>query len=271
MAGPAVIKTDAEMLLALKSHFSSPEYVLLPQVRNGAGFSATRTADAIAMSVWPSRGLSLFGIEIKVSRSDWMRELRNPKKAEEIAQFVDHWYLAVGSEDIVQDAELPPTWGLLVPGKKPNTLRIKTPAPKLEAKPMSRTFLACLLKKTVEVVVPLGEVEAEIKRRVAAQTAVFEETTRMQLERELDRDSLKQKVFEYEEAHRAFTEATGIPMTRAHLSNLKAYAKAFRLLQWSGIQDWVWHTIHQLEETTKSLKDLRSAIPAEEKPKENAA
>jgi hypothetical protein len=53
------------MCLALRTFYSQPEHVLIPQVRNGTGFTSTRTADAIAMVVWPSRGFALTGIEIK--------------------------------------------------------------------------------------------------------------------------------------------------------------------------------------------------------------
>ena len=49
---------------ALKTRYNSPEYCLLPQVRNSTGYSSkVRTADAIAMSLWPSRGLTLTGFE----------------------------------------------------------------------------------------------------------------------------------------------------------------------------------------------------------------
>ena len=49
---------------ALKTRYNSPEYCLLPQVRNSTGYSSkVRTADAIAMSLWPSRGLTLTGFK----------------------------------------------------------------------------------------------------------------------------------------------------------------------------------------------------------------
>src|SRR5438876_1169784 len=73
------------------------------------------SADALAMSLWPSRGLELHGFEIKASRADWRTELRNPETADEIATRCDRWWIVAGSADIVTDGELPPTWGLLVP------------------------------------------------------------------------------------------------------------------------------------------------------------
>ena len=43
--------------------------------------------------VWPSRGLYLHGFEIKVHRNDWLRELKNPAKAEEIAGYCHFWWV----------------------------------------------------------------------------------------------------------------------------------------------------------------------------------
>lgn len=92
---------------------NGPAWAFVPGVRNAAGFAATRTADAIAMSLWPSRGLELHGFEIKCSRSDWIRELKNPAKAEQFMTLVDRWWLVVADAKIVQPGELPDTWGLL--------------------------------------------------------------------------------------------------------------------------------------------------------------
>lgn len=53
---------------ALGKTFLSPSYAMLTQVRNGTGMSRNaRTADAMFMSLWPSRGIYLAGIEVKVS------------------------------------------------------------------------------------------------------------------------------------------------------------------------------------------------------------
>ena len=44
-----------------------------------------RTADMMAISTWPSRGLYAVGIEIKVNSSDLAKELASPSKADDIA------------------------------------------------------------------------------------------------------------------------------------------------------------------------------------------
>lgn len=104
-----------EITERLSKTFSVPNYGFITQVRSGTGNGSCRTADAMAMSLWPSRGLHLLGFEVKVSRTDWINELKNPSKAEEIAKFCHEWYLVVNSPDIVKEGELPATWGLIVP------------------------------------------------------------------------------------------------------------------------------------------------------------
>jgi hypothetical protein len=122
----------------------SPAWAFIPQVRDAAGFQATRTLDAIACGLWPSRGLELQGFEIKCSRSDWLSELKNPAKAEAFIPYLDRFYIVVANANIVADGELPDGWGLLVAQKTRIVTRVQ--AQKQEALPIPRTMLAALLK-----------------------------------------------------------------------------------------------------------------------------
>lgn len=81
--------TEAKVTELLRQRHSAPgnggagEHAFLAQVRNAAGFDANRTFDAVTVGLWPSRGLPVDVWEIKVSRSDWLNELRKPAKAED--------------------------------------------------------------------------------------------------------------------------------------------------------------------------------------------
>lgn len=135
--------------ISLAEKFGPPEFAFLPQVRNGTGYGRqVRTADALAMSLWPSRGIDLHGFELKESRSDWIREKKNPEKAEEIARFCDFWWLVVRDAALVKDGELPTSWGLLAP--KGSSLAIFKPAARLKAKPVSKIFVAAVLRVASE-------------------------------------------------------------------------------------------------------------------------
>jgi hypothetical protein len=110
--------TEAEMIRLLGQRYNvdagnGPRYVGAPHVRSHAGFDARRTCDYVAMDMWPSKGLALHGHEVKVSRSDWLRELKDPSKSAEFMQHCDYWWL-VCPRGVAQPDELPQGWGMLV-------------------------------------------------------------------------------------------------------------------------------------------------------------
>lgn len=155
--------STATLAALVREKFPAPEFALLFEVRNGTGVRATtRYADAIAMSTWPSRGLELQGIEIKASRGDWLREKKNPEKAEEIFRYCDRWWVVAPAKDIVPPAELPPRWGLMVPHG--NSLRAVVVAEKLEPQPVNRAFLAALFRAAMNSSVPAEIIERERKK-----------------------------------------------------------------------------------------------------------
>lgn len=184
-----------DLLRALPLRFPSKEYALLPQVRNCTGFGGSiRTADALAVSLWPSRGIHLSGIEIKVSRGDWNRERAMPEKAEELAQYCDFWWI-VAPKGVVPVSDLPPTWGLLeFDGQK---WRAPKTAKKLKPKPLGREFLASVMRKVAEVSVPISEIEATVAEKVkAVKERIADDAKWLRTEHEV----LKKRITVFEEA-----------------------------------------------------------------------
>lgn len=156
-----------EIIAALADKYKAPEYALLTEVRNRTGYGGqVRSADAMAMSLYPSRGLELHGFEVKASRADWTKELSQPDKAEAICQFCDRWWIVVGDAAIIKPGELPPTWGLLVP--RGDKLVVQVEAPKLVAQPFTRAFLAGLMRNLSESSVSREELGAMYDRGVKA-------------------------------------------------------------------------------------------------------
>src|SRR3990172_8422460 len=180
--------TAAEILVALQDRFCSPQYAFLPAVRDRTGLGGGRTADAMAMSLWPSRGLELFGFEIKVSRMDWLRELKSPEKSEELFSYCDRWYVAVSDKAIVHDGELPPTWGLMIPRGQQMIVEIE--AKKLQAAPLERVFVAALLRRANAVCPNTLAVQAATKRTREECQKDCEE--RRKVERKHDAEDLEQ-------------------------------------------------------------------------------
>jgi hypothetical protein len=147
--------TERAMLDLLRDRYTvdagnGPRYVFAEHVRNYCGFAGygttvpLRTADAMAVDLWPSSGHLVHGFEVKVSRSDWLTELKDPEKAEAFRPFVDHWWLVVPDATIVRD-DLPAGWGLLVLTNG-GTLRARKRAPRLDRQPMPFGMTAAWLR-----------------------------------------------------------------------------------------------------------------------------
>jgi hypothetical protein len=145
---PATL-TEADITGALydryrQVHGNGRRYAVAAAVRSHAGFDARRTADFVAMDLWPSKGLALHGHEIKVSRSDWLRELAEPAKAAEFIPYMHYWWAVVSGPRIVRDGELPDGWGLMV--MRGPALAVVCKAPRRDARPLTPSRLAALLR-----------------------------------------------------------------------------------------------------------------------------
>lgn len=148
--------TERSMLDLIHQRYSKvnpgngPRYVVAEHVRNQCGFGGywgtgpLRTADALVVDLWPSSGHLVHGFEVKVSRSDWLTELKDPEKAEAFRPYCDHWWLAVPDAAIVRD-DLPVGWGLLA--LAPNgSLRVRHRADKIDRQPMPFEMTAAWLR-----------------------------------------------------------------------------------------------------------------------------
>lgn len=176
----------AEVRVALRNYYAAPEWQIGFEVRDAAGFAGRRSADAVAMNTWPSRGLELVGIEIKVSRGDWLRELKTPAKAEAVARYCDRWMIAAPKGLIVRD-ELPLGWGLLEVNDE-SRIREAVAGQRTLATPIDRDFVAMMLRSRtrtadeldVELAATRKKLEAEFRDRVKAESdrIVRERTSR---------------------------------------------------------------------------------------------
>lgn len=141
--------TERNVLDLLAERHAAPEWAFLRHVANGTGGHKARTADGIAMNLWPSRGLELHGFEVKTYRSDWLRELSDPAKADEIASRCHRWWVVAGDDAVVAQADLfPQTWGLMV--VREEALTVVREAPPLTPAPLTWEFLAGILRRAAE-------------------------------------------------------------------------------------------------------------------------
>jgi len=177
-----------DVIDALKAGpFPIEAHAWIAEVRSGTGYArATRYADALVVSCWPSRGIWIAGIEVKVHRGDWLRELRDPEKSAELQQWCDYWWLAA-PVGVVEAIEVPETWGLLEVDKK-RVKRAKE-APRQERQPWEVNFVASLLRNVAAREARLCKAAREAGERIATERYSGEnfEETLLEQQRRADR------------------------------------------------------------------------------------
>lgn len=229
-------------------------WVYLTEVRNATGYKANSAVDALALSLWPSRGIELHGHEIKVSRGDWLRELKDVRKSQPIQRYCDRWWLVIGDPDIVQPGELPPTWGLMA--VKGGRLVAVKEAPKLEREEWSPTFVAAFFRgfmKDIEhgwvrkdvhakLEQDLRNLEPEIEARVQAHLA----NERRRSEEGQD-DRLRESLARFE-------EVVGQPLDRYNGERLGELVNLARVIKDAGAHRTLRYAIDQAERVVGSLR-----------------
>lgn len=189
---PAVTELTADDIrIALRRRYRAPEHAIAFEVAQSTGFDANRHLDAIAMDLWPSRGLALAGIEIKISRRDWRRELENPWKAEQLARFCDYFWVAAPT-GMIGLADFPSAWGLMEVDPD-GVIKTAKPAAKTEAEAVGRPFLAAMMRASAREIAPT-EAEAQLAKRRAELEAEFDERlkSRVQWQRNVDQYDAEQ-------------------------------------------------------------------------------
>jgi hypothetical protein len=214
----------SEVNAALRARFCAPEWALFFEVGDATGAQHRRWADAVAMNLYPSRGLEIQGFEVKVSRSDWTKELKNPDKSAPVQQYCDRWWI-VTPEGIIKDGELPPTWGhyIVSPNGK---LRQAVAAPMLEPIAVSRAFVASMMRRASSAD------EDVVNIMVAEKLNAAREVDERRIQQEIDRrtssyEELKNRVREFE-------ETSGIKIGDRWMGG-KEVAKAVKLVMASGV------------------------------------
>lgn len=85
------------------------------ELRLGAGFSAghERRIDYFAIHCHPSRQHRRLAFEIKISRADFRRELKQPGKRRLALMYSNEFYF-VAPDGVIPESELPPECGLII-------------------------------------------------------------------------------------------------------------------------------------------------------------
>lgn len=231
----------------LSKRYPSNEYALMAEVSDDAGFGRSRSADYIAVNLWPSRGLTIEGIELKSYRSDWLNELKNPKKAENIFQYCDYFWLLTASEDIAKAEEIPDTWGwMCIKGEK---IFIKKDAPKLEPKQVTRGFLCAMLKRACD--------RSDFIHKDSIQEAIEEAKERAKTNDKYLLDRANKELNELREKVMKFEKASGISLEFRWRDESDKIGKAVKFIN-DGGADGERKKLIQLEATAKRIVEYIS-------------
>lgn len=147
------VERTAVMLDLVRRRYPADEgmslsHVVLEEVAPGTGWVRfQRFADVLALGVWPSKGLTLDGYEVKASRADLKRELAELTKHQALARYCDSWWLVAWDEAVLIDG-IPEEWGILLTaddddGRK---LVVKRKATARTPEPWPRAFICSLVR-----------------------------------------------------------------------------------------------------------------------------
>jgi hypothetical protein len=241
--------TSSDIRTRLRNYYGSQEWALLFEVADATGAGNTRSADAIAMNTWPSRGLAVHGIEIKVSRPDWLHELKRPAKAQTIARYCDYWWLAA-PEEIVKHGEVPDAWGHLAPTG--NAMRIIKRAAKNDAPlPLDRLFVASLLRNAGRID------EGELRAKVLMTTEAARQDIERQVKEQVDFKTRRLK--ELSEAVEKFEKDSGLNIANGwsgyDLGRRVKLADALSLIGHRKIKDVSNHLRQKADDIDRALEE----------------
>lgn len=267
-------KSRTEDLMGrLERHYIVPndEYdggIFVPECgRNGAwsGGSASR-CDALHVGFTSASGRVLTGHEVKVTRSDWLAELRKVGKADTWADQCHRWFLVVPTADLVQPGELPAGWGLMIPGSRTRMKVLVEPVTR-DVTPSWDAVRSIMARLDTLQREKLAEVNRQINAKVAALVGP-------RVEQQLAREHLIRETPEIREARAVvarFGEATGVHLkdwTSFDPGELEAtpeeFAAALRVVRAAGdlggLHGSASHLVDRLEGFVETLKILTAGL-----------
>jgi hypothetical protein len=235
-----------EVIAKLERKYAPPSWGFFTEVKSSVGFGERR-ADGIAVAMWRSLGLEIHGFEVKCSRSDWLAELKDAGKSDEIFKYCNRWWIVLGDASIVRDGELPPTWGLQVPDGRGLKIRVK--APKLAPVPLTVHFIAEILRRHFDSMKRPEQLQQEYQRGLEAGKA---QATPYDLKYEAEQaKKLKKRLEDFE-------KASGVKVD--HWKDAGEIGQAVKLVMDCGPEQIKERFSYSLEELKRLVQDLEKGI-----------
>lgn len=159
MTGPAVKWTATAVLDAIERRHSmcagqggrSHMWAFFRELRGGPGWGAEneKRLDAWALGTWPSTGYERIAYEVKVSRSDFLAEIRQPFKRRFALRISNRFYFA-SPAGLIRPEEIPTEAGLFeVQPDGHLAIAPKVPAPWRDTPPPTWAFVASIARRAL--------------------------------------------------------------------------------------------------------------------------
>jgi hypothetical protein len=139
--------TANDIHAAIQKDILRGNYAYLREFRAGTGYSSAsnRYLDAWAIQLYPSQPMLAVGIEIKLSRVDYRRELRTPMKRDSALRICNAFYFAA-PVGIIGEQDLPEEAGLIEVSQNGEAHRV-VEAPHREIGAWTLPFIASLARR----------------------------------------------------------------------------------------------------------------------------
>ncbi len=137
--------TAKNVVDAIYNKYSDPQrYAVLEQVNEGTGYTGFSWIDVMVLSLWPSDGLLRSAFEVKISRADFLNELKKGSKNQYFKNNCDEFWYATAKDVVKTIDEIPEGCGWMVLQK--NGLIVKKQAQRKENENIDRSFLASIVR-----------------------------------------------------------------------------------------------------------------------------
>jgi len=231
------------------------KWVVITEARSGAGFDGNNgQCDYLAINTWQSQGLQLIGHEIKVSMSDWRRELAEPGKSEQFARFCRRWWVVMPSKLAAEvKPEIPPTWGLMSVSENGRiTETVKAPAHEPSTVPVWWWvgWLAQLDRRDKRAL--RDEVDRQVSERLQRERDHIEKIVEERVQRRLS------EVENLSEMVNMFRDATGIDLRRVWRPHIDRLAKVWPLATQGSELDVVTQRMREVADMLDALREVSS-------------
>ena len=192
--------TTPQLEAMLRAKYDQQQYALFFNVPDVCSIHQKRRIDALAFGLWQSNGQNIEGFELKVSRSDWLREVKQVSKADPFIKLCDHFWLVTADATIAKMEEIPACWGWMSATK--SGLRIQRPATKLPGcgNDIPRDFMLGVMRKMQDFSTDSPEVQAMIADRIKIVEANLKSRFQFDIERAEKRSQdLEKAISEFEQ------------------------------------------------------------------------